>query len=143
MTTQQDAPALELPQLIELVDALTMLIEEENTLLRGGAPTSLAATLALKVKLGGELERRVRTGMLNSGGNPVQRMQLARRSVALQAAMAENSANLRAAMLSTRRRVDAIMRALREQETRPGRYDNSGRRLASQHPPATRSGRLV
>ena len=134
---------LTMPQLLELVEMLTLLIGEENAQLRLGAPTALAATMALKVKLAAELERRMRgyraVGTHNAG---VDAAKLAERSAALRLAMQENSVNLRRAMTSTRRRVDAIMHALREQDSKPGRYDNSGRRTLA-YQPAPRAGRSV
>ncbi|SEQ52279.1 hypothetical protein SAMN05428969_3353 [Devosia sp. YR412] len=143
--TTQDAAHMTTEQLIDLVSALTQLIREENLQLRQGAPGSLAATLALKIKLGNELSklRHARpAGPFGIGGDAEQKRLLAEHSAALRDVMNENSANLRSAMVSTRRRVDAIMRALREQEMRPGRYDNSGRRTASLQP-VPRSGRVV
>jgi len=124
--------------MIELVEALSTLIAEENAQLRAGTPAALVATVKLKIKLASELERHVRTvragGLFDGDTDPVLRARLVQRSAELQMAMQENASHLRAAMLSTRRRVDAIMRAFREHEARPGRYDNAGRRTTSRAP---------
>lgn len=130
--TNVTTPAISMTDMIDLIETLSALIAEENAQLSSGSPASLAGTLKLKLKLGTELERRVRIvragGLFNDTTDPVLRERLAQRSAELQTAMQANSAHLRAAMVSTRRRIDAIMRAFREYEARPGRYDSSGRR---------------
>ena len=125
-------------EMIELVNSLAALIAEENAQLRSGVPAAQVATVKLKIKLASELERHVRIiragGMFDGSTDPALRATLVQRSAELQMAMQENASHLRAAMLSTRRRVDAIMRAFREHEARPGRYDNAGRRTMSRAP---------
>ncbi|MGV8854893.1 MAG: hypothetical protein ACOH2L_09585 [Devosia sp.] len=135
MSTQDDKPAvsaISVQEMIDLVVALASLIAEENEMLRCGAPASLVGTVKLKVKLAGELERHIALmragGVFEGDADPELRARLVQRGAELQMAMQENASHLRAAMISTRRRVDAIMRAFREHEARPGRYDNSGRR---------------
>jgi hypothetical protein len=144
---QVEESSMSIDLLIELIDALAVLIAEENAQLRLGAPASLAGTLALKVKLGSALERHVRVvragGLLNSDTELGLRSHLALRSAALQDVMDENTTRLRAALVSTRRRVDAIMRALRDQDVRPGRYDKSGRRVAVSQRSAPYAGRTA
>ncbi|MGV8831134.1 MAG: hypothetical protein ACOH2N_04090 [Devosia sp.] len=125
-------------EMIELVKSLAVLIAEENAQLRSGVPATLVGTVQLKIKLASELERHVRVvragGLFDGDTDPRLRASLVQCNAELQMAMQENARHLRAAMLSTRRRVDAIMRAFREHETRPGQYDNAGRRTMSRDP---------
>lgn len=133
-----DAAPLDLVGMIELVNSLAALIAEENAQLRSGVPAAQVATVRLKIKLASELERQVRLiragGLFDHETDPRLRATLVQRGAELQMAMQENAAHLRAAMVSTRRRVDAIMRAFREHEARPGRYDNAGRRTLARAP---------
>lgn len=143
MNFPEDKPAepqsdISVAGMIELVEALSALIAEENAQLRTGTPAALVATVKLKIRLASELERHVRVvragGLFDGDTDPALRARLIQRGAELQMAMQENAGHLRAAMLSTRRRVDAIMRAFREHEARPGRYDAAGRRTMSRAP---------
>lgn len=129
---------ISVPEMIDLVETLSALIAQENAQLRAGTPATLVDTARLKMKLAKELERHVRVvragGMFGSDTDPVLRDRLIQRGAELQMAMQENASHLRAAMLSTHRRIDAIMRAFREYEARPGRYDSAGRRTLSRDP---------
>lgn len=131
MPDDKSAPQADAAHLLKLVDALTAVIVEENHQLREGTPAALAATLGVKAQLAAEFERSVlpiRTGAsLATPGNVKLRQELAERGMVLQQAMNENSVRLRAAMVSTRRRVDAIMRALRDADRRAGPYGADGR----------------
>ncbi|WEK03289.1 MAG: flagellar protein FlgN [Candidatus Devosia phytovorans] len=131
--------------MLVLVDQLIAVVTEENDALASGAPAALASTMRDKTRLGRELEhhvRLVRSGIPLDPAAPLElRQRLVERGQALTAIMAENADRLRGALVSTRRRVDAIMRALRQQETRPGPYSNTGRLQADSQP--SQGGRLA
>lgn len=138
--------AIPVGDLIALVDALTQVVGAENEELRRGTPASLSSTLAAKAKLGLALEaqvKRVRAGVpLDDGNLPERRAELGQRSRQLEALMDENRARLRQAMTATRLRINAVMRALREHETRASAYSKDGAAQARATQPP-RSGRLV
>jgi len=131
--------------MLELVEALIEVVSEENSTLARGLPVAMTGTLKPKIILGRKLEhqvRLVRAGVpLDPDASPALRQQLIERGQVLTTVMDENALRLRAAMISTRRRIDAIMRALREQESRPGPYSASGRQQSTPKPP--QGGRLA
>lgn len=131
MPDDKSSPQADGEHLLKLVDALTAVIVEENHRLAEGTPAALAATLGIKAQLAAEFERSIlpiRTGAsLTTPANLKLRQQLADRGLLLQQVTNENSVRLRAAMVSTRRRIDAIMRALRDADRRAGPYGADGR----------------
>lgn len=137
--------AIPVGDLIALVDALTLVVGAENTELERGTPASLSSTLAAKARLGLALEahvKRVRAGVpLDDGDVPERRAELGARSRQLEALMDENRARLRQAMTATRLRINAVMRALREHETRASAYSKDG--AAQARPVCGPRGRLV
>ncbi len=117
---------------IRLVDELLALIEEENRHLASGAPASTSSVIARKAALAEEFGKwvagvRERQIVISEADSRLH-ARLRERSVLLRQRMHENVDGLRAAVAATRRRVDAIMRAIREQVTPPSnQYGASGR----------------
>lgn len=130
-----------LRNLIGLVDDLVELIGVENRELETGVPSALLRSTADKAKLGAELDvwvRQVRLGQFNLAvASPALRERLTARAEVLDEAIKENMIRLRAGIDATRSRVDAIMRAIREQSVREGGYDASGRRARTATMPSS------
>ncbi|WP_449396444.1 flagellar protein FlgN [Devosia riboflavina] len=130
-----------LRSLIDLVDELIELIGAENRELETGVPSALSRSTAQKARLGAELDswvRQVRLGQFNLAvATPALRQQLTARAEVLDEAIKENMVRLRSGIDATRSRVDAIMRAIREQTVREGSYDASGRRARTAPMPSS------
>lgn len=130
-----------LRNLIDLVDDLVELIGVENRELETGVPSALSRSTSDKARLGAELDtwvRQVRLGQFNLAvASPALREQLTARAEVLDEAIKENMIRLRAGIDATRSRVDAIMRAIREQSVREGSYDASGRRARTAPVPSS------
>lgn len=130
-----------LRNLIGLVDELVELIGAENRELETGVPSALSRSTAHKAKLGAELDswvRQVRLGQFNLAvASPALRERLTARAEVLDEAIKENMIRLKAGIDATRSRVDAIMRAIREQSVREGSYDASGRRARAATMPSS------
>lgn len=135
MTQTQQALDATLVRLVNLIDDLVALIGEENRELETGVPGAASSATALKARLGNELEAwvgQVRAGEIDLGiASPHLRLKLTQRAEVLDQAMQENMVRLRAGIDATRRRVDAIMRAIREQAVTKHGYDATGRRAQS------------
>lgn len=131
--------------MLALVEALIEVVGAENEALALGTPVAMTGMLKTKTVLGLKLEhqvRMVRSGVpLDPEAPQALRERLVERGQALTSLMDENATLLRAAMVSTRRRIDAVMRALREQEAPAGPYSASGRRPSANAAPA--GGRMV
>jgi hypothetical protein len=108
-------------QIIDLLEELHGLIRVENNLLDGGLPASLARTVARKTQLATELDAWLavmRTSDFGKASEPEDIAQLVGRLQSLRVLMGENTLAIKRSMEATRRRIDGIMRALRE-EARP------------------------
>ncbi len=135
-------------RIITLIDAMAEVIREDNALLAKGVPASLTDAVTRKASLAAELEQwtlAVRQRKLRlEQADPELRGWMTRRGADLQAEMNENVDRLEAAIEATRRRVDAVMRAMREQVTDHGSYQANGRVMTHARPaPAGVVGRLV
>lgn len=126
-------------QVIDLLEELHGVIGAENNLLAGGLPASLAKTVARKTQLANELDgwlEVMRSGEFGRGSEPEEIAQLVSRLQSLRVLMGENSLAIKRSMEATRRRIDGIMRALRDDPAGAGIY---GRRL----PGGSAPGRFV
>lgn len=124
---------------IDLLEELHGLIATENSLLAGGLPASLARTVARKTQLASELDswlEAMRSGALDKGSEPEDLAQLVSRLQSLRVLMGENTLAIKRSMEATSRRIDGIMRALRDQPRQAGVY--GGKAPANSAP-----GRLV
>ena len=134
-------------RMLELIDALIQVVGEENRGLAKGIPASLAQFVGTKGALADEFEAlvadaRLRTVVLGSV-EPALRDRLIERSAVLRREMDENLQRLSAAIEATRRRVDAIMRALREQVSEHGIYRANGQTQAYATPSHMHAGRVI
>jgi hypothetical protein len=125
----RDANAV-VEQVIALVDELSLVIAEENRILARGMPASLSASVVRKHELADAFEQWVKqvTGQkLCAQSDDALRERLLVRVKALRVAMAENVTRLRAAIDATRRRIDAVMRAIRTEMSGSSPYGANGR----------------
>ncbi len=122
-------------RIITLIDAMVGVIEEENALLAKGLPASLSEVVGRKASLAAELEQwtlAVRQRKLRlETADPELCAWMRRRGADLQTAMEENVARLEAAILASRRRIEAVMRAMRDQMAERGAYQANGRVAAA------------
>lgn len=112
-------------QVIDLIEELHGVIGAENNLLAGGLPASLAKTVARKTQLANELDswlEVMRSGEFGKGSEPEEIAQLVSRLQSLRVLMGENSLAIKRSMEATRRRIDGIMRALRDEPKGAGIY---------------------
>ena len=134
-------------RIIELIDDLIIIIGEENQELATGVPASLSRAMSDKATLGAQLERwvdDVRNGVIVvARAAPSLRKRLENRTAVLDRAMNENMARLRAAIEATRGRVDAVMRAIREQGETEGAYRANGRMQPGANITSIHSARLA
>lgn len=116
---------------IDLMQRMTLVIEEENRILSQGMPASLASTSARKNELADQFEvwaNRVRTAQIEIGRADIaMRAKLLESTKALRTVMEENVVRLRIAMEASRRRVEAVMNAIREQISSNSPYGANGR----------------
>jgi hypothetical protein len=116
---------------IDLMQRMTLVIEEENRILSQGMPASLASTSARKTELADQFEgwaNRVRTAQIEIGHADIEmRAKLLNATKALRTVMEENVVRLRIAMEASRRRVEAVMSAIREQISSSSPYGANGR----------------
>jgi hypothetical protein len=115
---------------IALLEELTSIIVGENRLLAQGLPASLSQFVTRKTELSEVFERWVADVKAHkihlSLASPDRREYLIQCTRQLGVNMEENLSRLRLAMEASRRRIDAIMAAIREQTVRPG-YSANGR----------------
>jgi flagellar biosynthesis/type III secretory pathway chaperone len=134
-------------KMIALIDDLIAIIEAENCELGTGVPASLSSAIERKASLASQLEQwvdAVRNEVLVLGwAAPHLRKHLERQAAILDQAVNENMTRLRAAIDATRGRVDAVMRAIREQGEGEGPYRANGRAHGNSNIASIRSGRLA
>ena len=116
---------------IALIDELVRVIECENETLGRGFPASLVGTTTRKNALGAAFEVwvmsvRSRTVDLSHCDENL-RAQLVARTKVLNEAVSENVDRLRAAIDASHRRLDALMRAIREDIAQSAPYGANGR----------------
>ncbi|MBK5960023.1 hypothetical protein CCR97_17690 [Rhodoplanes elegans] len=118
-------------RVVTLVDELITIVEEENRALARGLPASLSNSTARKTALAEDVERwamHLRRHDLGSAATDRgQRERLVERVRRLTVVMDENVTRLRAAITASQRRVDAIMRAVREDVAARAPYGRNGR----------------
>jgi hypothetical protein len=134
-------------RMLELIDALIEVVGEENRGLARGIPASIAQFVGQKSRLADEFEALVadaKLRMLVVGGTEHElRTRLVERSSVLRRAMDENLERLNAAIDATRRRVDSVMRALREQVSEHGIYRANGHAQAIGMPSRMQGGKVI
>lgn len=134
--------------LLALVDDLIVVIEEENTLMAAGIPASTSHLVERKRELAGKFSHWI-AGLRSREIEVVHadsalRKRLVESNEVLRLHMNDNVESLRASIAATRRRIDAIMRAIREQSTPPpSRYGANGKVAPPQTSRAIRPGRYL
>lgn len=116
---------------IALIDQLVDVLSAENKTLSRGFPASLVDTTARKNELGEAFEQwvaAVREQRINLGAadDGLRNMMIAR-SQTLHVAVDENIGRLRAAIDASHRRLDAVLRAVREDMAASSPYGSNGR----------------
>ncbi|NJO54227.1 MAG: flagellar protein FlgN [Bacteroidales bacterium] len=129
---------------IELIDRLVDVLNQENKILGRGFPASLIGSTARKSELGEAFEQwvaAVRERRIDLGAaDQALREAMVARSHVLNAAVGENVGRLQAALDASHRRLDAVMRAIREDMTQNAPYDAKGQvRIAPTASPSLRA----
>ena len=137
----QRTEPLTIEAMLVLIEDLHGLIEEENGKLAMGLPASLAQTVARKTRLADELEgwlALMRQGAF-AGTDPQVLAHLVERLQSLGALMRTNTSSIKRSMEASRRRIDAIMRALRDEPRQMTGYGpNAARRPVAALPAGNR-----
>lgn len=117
--------------MIAIIDELSLVVDNENRYLKRGLPAPVSSAISRKSALASELESwvdAIRTGKIALTKTTAEvRQDLAIRGTKLDAIMSENSVRLQGAIVATRQRIDAIMRAARAQNERAAGYGKNGR----------------
>lgn len=117
-------------RVVALVEELIAVVEEENRNLARGMPASLSNSTARKTALAEDVERWAmhvqRHDLGGAAKDHAARDRLVEQVRRLTAVMDENVARLRAAIAASQRRVDAIMRAVREEVASRAPYGQNG-----------------
>jgi hypothetical protein len=120
---------------IALIDQLVDVLSAENKTLSRGFPASLVDTTARKNELGEAFEQwvaAVREQRIDLGAaNDELRSKMITRSQTLHVAVDENIGRLRAAIDASHRRLDAVLRAVREDMAGTSAYGSNGRPQSS------------
>ncbi len=118
-------------QVIAIVDELSVVIKEENQILARGMPASLSMSVTRKNELADAFEQCVKEvaeqQLFARVTDEKLRRRLLDRIKMLHDVMAENVTRLRAAMDASRRRIDAVMRAIRTEVSGASPYGPNGR----------------
>lgn len=116
---------------VQVSDELHTVTSEENRRLKSGRPTSIDDLMDRKRALVSELEAFLKSFKEQSNlfllASPKKFTQLQVSNEKLASALSENSRNLVRALTANRRRVDTIMRAIRDKQSANARYDKTGR----------------
>lgn len=118
-------------ELDALIDQLIAVIDNENALLASGMPASLATTTGTKSNLAGSIEEHLRA--LGAAGpvTPGERAYLDERVGLVQSKARDNLSRLAGAISASRRRIAAVVAAVRETGTATGSvYGRTGNRIA-------------
>ena len=123
-----------------MIDELIAIIDDENALLASGMPASLAATTGAKSNLAGRIEEYLRA--LGAGSlTPDERTYLDARIGLVQSKARDNLSRLAGAIGASRRRIAAVVEAVREAGTATApAYGRNGSRVGD--PPSGRSSLL-
>ena len=121
----------QLEEMIALIDEMIEIIAEENSCLAQGLPATRSKQLLRKMELAGHFEKWVvdaATQKVNfQAGGETARAKLMERTASLQVVTEKNIVMLRAAIAASRRRIDAVMGAIKEQMSESSPYSASGR----------------
>ncbi len=134
--------------LLALVADLIVVIEDENALMAAGMPASTSHLVARKRELGERFSHWI-AGLRShdiklTQADALLRKRLIASNAVLRDHMNDNVESLRASIAATRRRIDAIMRAIREQSAPPpGRYGANGKVAPPQSAQAIRPDRFL
>jgi len=137
MASAPGEPNLRVSDMLDLLDELHDLVEGENRLLAGGIPASLSHTLARKSTLARRLDvslAAMRAPGFKAATDPDDLASLVSKLQTLRVLMNDNTRMIKRSLDSTRRRIDAIMKALRSAPGRVASYGADGleRRRATQ-----------
>jgi hypothetical protein len=120
-----------LNDLMALIEELNAIVDEENRVLARGLPASLSRFTTRKNELADEFEKWVKAisaGHISLWSVEAERRERFLAAVAgLHESMDENVERLRAAIDASRRRIDAVMQAIRNEFRSTAAYDANGR----------------
>lgn len=130
--------------LIALVDEFIAVVQEENAMLARGLPASLSSVAQRKAELADAFDLWVKAAVsrsfrLDTASEPVRKLFPERLKV-FQRTMNENIAHLEAAMEASRRRIDAVMSAIRGEMVDAAPYGANGKTYQVACHTAIRSG---
>ncbi len=130
--------------LLELVDEFIVVVRAENALLERGLPASLSSVAARKMELAEAFDGWVKAAQARAFGfdqasEPV-RGTFAERLALFQRLMNENIAYLAAAIEASRRRIDAVMNAIRNEMADASPYGANGKTYNVENRTALRLG---
>jgi len=124
--------------LLEIVTELALVMDEENRLLAEGMPAGLVGTVARKTELTADyagLWEAVRTGLSQTlAADPEFAETLTQAVGDLREIATENVARLEAAMVASRRRVEAALSALRDEAGVGRPYGSDGETVLARYP---------
>lgn len=134
-------------ELVALIDEFIAVVDEENTMLARGLPASLSSVASRKAELAEAFEVWVsaataRTFRIDTASEPVRKRFLERLAL-FQKTMNDNIAHLEAAMEASRRRIDAVMTAIREGLVEASPYGANGKTYQVSSQTAIRSGTYI
>ncbi len=117
--------------MIIIADDLLLLMDRENRHLAAGMPVPLSDIVERKHELADEFKAlvgdvRMQQAMISSA-SPDLASALLERGRKLNTALTENGTRLRKAIAASKHRVETIMRAIRQDSTRPSSYGGNGR----------------
>lgn len=125
-----DATSTPADRLLAVVQELTQVMTEENTVLAEGLPAAMAETIERKQDLSDEFEHLWAHLTTNGSGalaaDPEAAYDLIQLVAALRVVANENIARLDAALLASRRRIEAVMTALRGEAEQGRGYGMTG-----------------
>lgn len=134
-------------ELVALIDEFIAVVREENAMLARGLPASLSVVAKRKAELAAAFEVWVnaataRTFRIDMATGPVGKRFLDRLAL-FQETMNDNIAHLEAAMEASRRRIDAVMAAIREEMVDASPYGANGKTYHVSSHTATRPGTYI
>ncbi len=143
-TAEGDAAAR---QLVALVDEFIAVVREENVMLARGLPASLSSVAKRKAELADAFDVWVKAAVsrsfrLETASEPIRKL-FPERLAFFQKTMHENIAHLEAAMEASRRRIDAVMTAIRQEMVEASPYGANGKTYQVANKTAIRSGLCV
>lgn len=133
--------------LVALVDEFIVVVREENAMLAHGLPASLSSVAKRKAELAEAFDAWVKAATtrafrLETASEPVRKL-FPERLAFFQKTMNENIAHLEAAMEASRRRIDAVMTAIRDEMIDAAPYGANGKTYQVRCNTAIRSGTYI